>query len=177
MSKNPSSKVPQSGLGNVSRDISMTSGASEPKSSQDIYWPPTPPSTGNPSFEKRISSLHGALGAPLMDSKSLNKRIRNDGPELPVAKKSRQLPKGYTDEEINAETTSRYFSFSSGNNTAKAIARNPQSSIPATGKGSLARPFLSQEQNRILNLTVDKGISLFYTGSAGELANKEVLDY
>lgn len=156
----------------------MTSGASEPKSSQDIYWPPTPPPTGNPSFEKRINSLHGAMGVALMDSKSLNKRSRNDAPELPVAKKSRQLPKGYTDEEINADiaqTTSRYFSsgnFSSGNNTAKAIARNVQPTIPATGKGSLARPFLSQEQKRILSLTVDNGISLFYTGSAGESANK-----
>jgi hypothetical protein len=158
----------------------MTSGASEPKSSQDIYWPPTPPATGNPSFEKRIKSLHGAMGVPLMDSKSLNKRSRNDAPELPVAKKSRQLPKGYTDEEINAETTSRYFSsgdFSSRNNTAKAIACNPQPTIPATGKGSLARPFLSQEQKRILSLTVDNGISLFYTGSAGESANKEALGY
>lgn len=153
----------------------MTSGASEPKSSQEIYWPPTPPATGNPSFDKRIKSLHGAMGTPLMDSKSLNKRFRNDASELPVAKKPRQLPKGYTDEEINAETTSRYFS--SGNNTAKGIARNPQPSIPATGKGSLARPFLSQEQKRILSLTVDDGISLFYTGSAGESASKAMLGY
>jgi hypothetical protein len=169
MSNNSSSKAPQSGLRKIEREISMTSGASEPKSSQEIYWPLTPPPTGNP---RTIDSLKGRIGAPLVDSKSLNKRIRSDAPELPVAKKSRQLPKGYTDEEISAESarsTSRFFS-SSNNNTAKVNARNPQPFIPvkvATAKGSLARPFLSPEQKRILSLAVDDGISLFYTGSAG----------
>ncbi|KAF8347845.1 hypothetical protein F5887DRAFT_869543, partial [Amanita rubescens] len=92
------------GLGKVSREISMTSGASEPKSSQEIYWPPTPPAThnsvksraqGNPSFEKRMESLQTLMGTPLGDSKSLNKRPSDASDKLPAAKKSRQLPPGY----------------------------------------------------------------------------------
>jgi len=166
----------------------MTCGASEPKSSQEIYWPPTPPAThdsvksraqGNPSFEKRMESLQTLMGGPLADSKSLNKRPSDASDKLPAAKKPRQLPPGYKDEEINAERTLSVFRHipSSGNNTAKINARNPQPSAAAGAKGKLARPFLSQEQQHILSLAVKDEISLFYTGSAGQSLNEEVAGY
>ena len=186
-----SSKVPQSGLKNYSRVISMTSGASEPKSSQEIYWPPTPPATlnsvksrsqGHPSFDKRMESLQTLIGGPLTDTKSLNKRPSDASDKLPAAKKPRQLPPGYKDAEINADRTLSAFRYipSSGNNTAKVNARNAQPSAVAvtTGaKGKLARPFLSQEQQHILSLVVNDEISIFYTGSAGQWLNKKVMGY
>lgn len=177
MSTNPPRKL-QSGLGSVQRDISYTSGASEPKSSQEAYydWVPTQAMSSRSSrdsVEQTLQALEERVAhKPLNNSTSVNKRgsgCLSGLTGVPPTKKPRQLPRGYTDDDINdiksaQKSTSRYFP--PGNNTRSA--NQSQSTMEATAsKGKLAPVFLSQEQSQIKSLAVNDGKSLFYTGSAG----------
>ncbi|KIL69309.1 hypothetical protein M378DRAFT_70044 [Amanita muscaria Koide BX008] len=131
-------------------------------------------SSSRDSVEQTLQALEERVAhKPLNNSISVNKRgsgCLSGLTGVPPTKKPRQLPRGYTDDDINdiksaQKSTSRYFP--PGNNTRSA--NQPQSTmVQATdSKGKLASVFLSQEQSQIKSLAVNDGKSLFYTGSAG----------
>ena len=148
-----SSKTSQSSLKSVQRTFSTTSGAAEPKSSQEIYLTPG----------------HSSGNQPLVDSKSVNKRPSDPSSlsGIHATKKPRRLPSGYKDDDTNggSSNTSRFFP--PGNNAARmnVQVKRPIAAHTFT-KGTVASVFLSQEQSQIKSLA-EMGKSLFYTGSAG----------
>lgn len=181
MSKN--SKKAQSGLKTVKRDWSTGSVDSIPKLSQEIYWPPTPPKPDGPPLtgtQKRLKDIQDALAgktpridlpAPLATSKAFNKRpsdtqLPNDHQPAPLAKKPRQLPSSWKDEDPMTSST-RGTSSSRSRDVASKLKSTTSAAPVSTGSGDkVAGVFLSQEQTRILHL-VKEGSSVFYTGSAG----------
>ena len=159
-------KVAQSGLGVVKRDWSIQSASQEPRSSQPIYWPPTP-TPGQPAprkltgSEQRLKDIQDALTgyAPVPPSQAQNKRASPSG-KIPPAKRARQLPSDWH----NNDTLSK-----------PSLPRQPvatsqkhvyENSTSSTSVKKIAPVFLSQEQTQILKLVQD-GSSVFYTGSAG----------
>lgn len=178
-----SGKQVMSGLRAVKRDFSSNSVASSSQSSgpsepsrqekltaqerrlkliQDALNGVTaPPEKKNPLSGANRSSNSVASSA----TSSLKRPLASDSQAGP---KKRQMPSSWKDNrDVTVYSSTRALSASSSvNNLSKAV-------ISASSSGSSGKPasiFLSQEQTHILNL-VEKGESLFYTGSAGELPN------
>jgi hypothetical protein len=162
-------KLAQSGLGVVRRDWSIPSASQEPRSSQPIYWPPTPPLnavqpaarklTGS---EQRLKDIQDALTgyAPVPPSQVQNKRASPSG-KTPPPKRARQLPPDWhSNDALSKPSLTRQ---PVGANNKKTIYENSTSS---SSTKKIAPVFLSQEQTQILKLVQD-GSSVFYTGSAG----------
>ena len=154
-------KVAQSGLGVVRRDWSIPDATQEPRSSQPIYWPPTPPNPVQPAEEKltaserRLKAIQDALRcAPVPP-----KRASPSG-KMPPAKRARQLPPDWhRNDTLSKPSLTRQ---PEGANK-KTVYEN---SISSSSVKKIAPVFLSQEQTQILKLVQD-GSSVFYTGSAG----------
>ena len=169
-------KVAQSGLGVVKRDWSTPSASQEPRSSQQIYWPPTPPVqpaarklTGS---EQRLKDIQDALTGyspvppsrvtampPLNESQAQNKRA-SPSEKTPPAKRARQLPPDWHSNDTLSKPSL----------TRQPVAANKktiyETSMSLSSVKKIAPVFLSQEQTQILKLVQD-GDSVFYTGSAG----------
>lgn len=161
-------KVAQSGLGVVKRVWSIPSASQEPRSSQPIYWPPTPtPVQPAPrkltGSEQRLKDIQDALRgyAPVPPSEVQNKRASPSG-KIPPAKRARQLP---SDWHSNDSDT-----LSKPSLPRQPVATNKkpvyEDSTSSSSVKKIAPVFLSQEQTQILKL-VQIGSSVFYTGSAG----------
>lgn len=172
----------KSGLGTVKRDFSSSSISNPPKSSQEIYWPPTPPPTKLSGQAQRLKDIQDALAScstPLTDSKGQNKRPSPTGPaDGPTEKRPRQLPPGWGNDSLSAPTYGSDSSLrrpsssrttSSSSSFPSTTAASSTSSLASTKKANakVASVFLSQEQTQILKL-VQEGNSVFYTGSAGQ---------
>lgn len=174
-----SSKPAQSGLGTVKRDWSSSS-AQEPRSSQSIYWPPTPPNQPQPAArkltgaEQRLKDIQDALAGyssaspprsvampPLADSQAQNKRASPSENTAPRAKRARELPPGWRNDTLSKPSLPQRQSI--GANSKKTAY---EYSAPSSAPKKIAPIFLSQEQTQILKLVQD-GDSVFYTGSAG----------
>ena len=175
------SSKPQSGLGTVKRDWSMPSANQEPRSSQSIYWPATPPNPVQPAArkltgaEQRLKDIQDALAGyssappsrsaampPLVDSQAQNKRASpsENSVTAPPTKRARQLPPDWHKNDILSKP-------SLSRQSVEATNKKPthENSTPSSVK-KIASIFLSQEQTQILKLVQD-GNSVFYTGSAG----------
>ncbi|KAJ7800557.1 hypothetical protein B0H14DRAFT_2387104 [Mycena olivaceomarginata] len=164
----------QSGLGTIKRDWSITS-ATAPKSSQDIPWDPTPPKPAPPpekpltGREKRLRDIQNALDSRPTPIVAQQKRPSDSDASAPLAKKKRQLPPGYGDNndyvppkyERDEAYTDRSAPFATGSRPVLA-----KSTYTAPPPKKVAPVFLSQEQTHVLKLA-QEGKSLFYTGSAG----------
>ena len=162
-------KLAQSGLGVVKRDWSSTS--QEPRSSQPIYWPPTPPNPVQPArkltgSEQRLKDIQDALTgyAPVSSScvatQVQNKRASPSG-KTPPPKRARQLPPDWhSNDTLSKPSLARQ---QVGADKKEPIYENSTSSSSVK---KIAPVFLSQEQTQILKLVQD-GSSVFYTGSAG----------
>ncbi|KAF7370295.1 ATP-dependent DNA helicase PIF1 [Mycena sanguinolenta] len=157
----------QSGLGTIKRDWSITS-VNAPKSSQEIPWDPTPPKPVQPELsgkEKRLRDIQNALSARSTPAVAQQKRPSDSfdaSDAVPPAKKKRQLPPGYGDDD-GYDPAARAAHFASSSRSS-ALAKSTYTAPPPSKK--MASVFLSQEQNQILKLA-QEGKSLFYTGSAG----------
>ena len=177
-----SSKQAQSGLRVVKRDWSIQSATEEPRSSQPIHWPPTPPNTVQPATrkltgsEQRLKDIQDALAGyssvppsrctavpPLIESQAQNRRASPSEKldTAPPAKRARQLPPDWhRNDTLSKPSLTRQ---SAGTNNKKPIY---ESSTSSSSVKKIAPVFLSQEQTQILKL-VQEGSSVFYTGSAG----------
>ena len=170
-----SGKQVMSGLRTVKRDFSsnsVTSGSqssdrSEPSRQEKLT-----------AQERRLKLIQDALNgvtAPLEKKNplsgankpstssataSLKRPLPSDSQTGP---KKRQMPSSWKDNRDVASTRSLSVS-TPVSGSSKAIISMPSSK----SSGKPASIFLSQEQTHILGL-VEKGESLFYTGSAGEL--------
>jgi hypothetical protein len=161
-------KVAQSGLGIVKRDWSIQSASQEPRSSQPIYWPPTPtplqPATAPRKLtgsEQRLKDIQDALTgySSVPPSQVQNKRA-SPSEKIPPAKRARQLPSDWHgDDTLSKPSLPR-----------QPVAPNKktvyENSTSSSSVKKIAAVFLSQEQTQILKL-VQEGNSVFYTGSAG----------
>jgi hypothetical protein len=180
-------KLAQSGLGSVKRDWSIQSDSQEPRSSQPIYWPPTPPVqptrklTGSEQRRKDIQdALAGypvprsrlAATPPLVESQAQNKRASpsENSVTAPPVKRARQLPPDWhSNDNLSKPSLTRP---PVGANNKKTIYENHnqkptyENSPSSSSVKKIAPVFLSQEQTQILKLVQD-GNSVFYTGSAG----------
>ncbi|KAF9006087.1 hypothetical protein BDQ17DRAFT_329972 [Cyathus striatus] len=111
----------QSGLGSVQRNWSESSVVSQPKSSQEFTWPPTPPGTGDAPHKKltgpeqRLKDIQDALAGlpskpkskPLEESRALNKRTTPDSLSsisMHPPKKPRQLPQGWEEDSLSSSS-------------------------------------------------------------------------
>lgn len=169
-----SSKPVRSGLGTVKRDWSLSALPQEPRSSQSIEWPATPPNPVQPPArkltgpEQRLKDIQDALAGyssttpPSAGSQARNKRpspSENIAP-APQTKRARQLPPDWRRDDILSKPSL---------SDRPVAANNKKStynhSAPSV-KPKIASVFLSQEQTQILKLVQD-GNSVFYTGSAG----------
>ena len=175
------SKQAQSGLRIVKRDWSIPSATEEPRSSQPLYWPPTPPNSVQPAArkltgsEQRLKDIQDALAGyapvppsrstaipPLVESQAPNRRASSsEKPDTaPPAKRARQLPPDWH----NNDTLSK------PSLTRQSVGANKktiyETSTSSSSVKKIAPVFLSQEQTQILKLVQD-GDSVFYTGSAG----------
>ena len=163
-------KIAQSGLGVVKRDWSIQSAPQDPRSSQPIPWPPTPPVQPAPrkltGSEQRLKDIQDALTgyAPAPPSRSTSqvpsKRASPSG-KAPPAKRARQLPPDWHSNDILSKPSLTRQAV--GNTNKKIVDEN---SISTSSVKKIAPVFLSQEQTQILKLVQD-GNSVFYTGSAG----------
>lgn len=156
--------------------------------SSEIEWLPTPPVARSKltGVQQRLKDIQEALaqkppiqkGEALVDSKGLNKRTSPVPNDAPAAKKPRQLPPSWkNDDPLSAPSN---FTSSSARSSRTATSERsvpaPATISTASSSGSssalLGKPkkvaavFLSQEQTQILKL-VSEGDSVFYTGSAG----------
>ena len=157
----------QSGLGVVRRDWSIQSVSQEPRSSQPIHWPLTPPEQPAPrkltGSEQRLKDIQDALTgyAPAVPpSQVQNKRASPSG-KIPPAKRARQLPSDWHRNDTLSEPSLPRQPVATNK---KPVYENSSSSTSAK---KIAPVFLSQEQTQILKLVQD-GSSVFYTGSAGK---------
>lgn len=175
------SKSAKSGLGSIRRDFSSSDVA--PRSSQEIYWPPTQPTKTVPQAppprkltgsEARLKAIQDALSsmpssvppAALAPSLSANKRPNPDTtPTQPPSKKARQLPPDWDASLSGSSFATSKSSSQKSKGENKPFSNSGTAQKPATKK--LASVFLSAEQTQILKL-VQEGDSVFYTGSAGE---------
>ncbi|KDR80677.1 hypothetical protein GALMADRAFT_61611 [Galerina marginata CBS 339.88] len=167
-----SSKPAQSGLGTVKRDWSSSSVVAPARSSQEIYWPPTPAATQPPAkkltgSELRFKAIQDALAGysaptpspPLVTSASQNKRVSPTGEPAtapPQKRPRRILPPDWPKQDDLSNPSLK---------PASSSNISPESSN-SSGKKKIPSLFLSQEQTQILKLVQD-GDSVFYTGSAG----------
>ena len=181
------SKSSKSGLGTFKRDWSDSSSSQEPKSSQSIYWPATPPNAVQPptrkltGAEQRLKDIQDALAGyastgpprsvvmpPLVESQTQNKRASpsENLATAPPVKKVRQLPPGWQMDDPLSKPSLSFPPVAADNKKSSYEYSAPSSSGMSSGKQKIAPVFLSQEQTQILKLVQD-GNSVFYTGSAG----------
>lgn len=176
---------PQSGLNTVRRDFSSTEVSQPPKSSQSIYWSPSPPVAPPAPLKKlsgseaRLKAIQEALAGyppsapPLVQSVTQNKRpspTPNSATGNPPTKRARQLPPDWPgNDSLSKPSLSTKPSSSSNKDIRKSTFNTPTSSSSSSlsTKPKVASVFLSQEQKKILKL-VESGESVFYTGSAGK---------
>ncbi|KAJ3515174.1 hypothetical protein NLJ89_g1922 [Agrocybe chaxingu] len=172
----------RSGLGSVKRDWSSNGVLHEPRSSQEIAWPPTQaPQPAAPSrkltgSELRLKAIQEALAGyppavppPLAKSSVQNKRASPTAQLAaePQPKRARQLPPDWPGTDalsrptLSAKPPSGY-----SRTNSKSAFNSPASSSGTSAPKKIAPIFLSQEQTQILKLVQD-GDSVFYTGSAG----------
>lgn len=179
--KMSNTKRPMSGLRSIKRDFSSSSlppVASQESLSSDpdtIPWQPTPPKKLS-GLEQRLKDIQDALNAQVSSSETVlassQSQKRPSTSQDPPAKR-RQLPASWNDKPQAAAQAPRpaYPSASSQRAFGKARQTNTNETLVVAAKsGSASKPapvFLSQEQTHILKL-VESGLSLFYTGSAGE---------
>jgi len=173
-------KSAKSGLRSVKRDWS-SSDVSQPRSSQPLDWPPSPPKQPAPpkalsGSEARLKAIQEALAGysapapppPLVESTAQNKRASPTAipANAPPPKRARQLPPDWPSKD--ALINSSFSIPSDGPGRSKGFSKpSPESSAGSTGgKPKVPAIFLSQEQTQILKL-VQGGESVFYTGSAG----------
>lgn len=135
------------GMGADKRDFTSSSISNPPKSTQEIYWPPTPPPTKLSSAAQRLKEIEAALAkcsTPVTDSKGQNKRpsptVSADGP---AGKRLRQLPPGWP----------KTPTFGSDSSPSKPPSLSNSSSFPSTtgtsstsSRASTQLVFLSQKQ-------------------------------
>ncbi|KAF8966322.1 PIF1-like helicase-domain-containing protein [Flammula alnicola] len=172
----------KSGLGTVKRDWSSSDVAQAPKSSQEIYWPPTPPVvpqapakklTGS---EQRLKAIQEALAGypssappPLAPSTLQNKRPSPNGNDATMPpKRARQLP--LIGMILSRPPACRTRAYNQDPHLRRTIPVTLhlvlQRAHPVHPQSQTCPVFLSQEQTQILKL-VQEGESVFYTGSAG----------
>ncbi len=181
MSKTITSKQPMSGLRTVKRDFSSSS---LPPASQDsvksdpdtIPWQPTPPKETKKlsGLEQRLKDIQDALKGQVVSSESVlasssQSQKRPSTSQNPPAKR-RQLPPSWEKQETKPAAQSSRPSYPQRATRQTNASANETLIVPASKSGAASKPaavFLSQEQTHILKL-VESGMSLFYTGSAGE---------
>ncbi len=190
MSKTTTSKQPMSGLRSIKRDFSSSSlpPASQESVTSDpdtIPWQPTPPKKLS-GLEQRLKDIQDALKGQVASSESVlassqsqsQSQKRPSTSQNPPAKR-RQLPSSWSEKETKparpaypSASTTRAF----GTTRQLNADANETLVIPVAKSGSSSKPTpvaLSQEQTYILKL-VENGLSLFYTGSAGESSFKQL---
>jgi hypothetical protein len=124
--------------------------------------------------EKRLRDIQNALNSRSTPAVAQAKRPGETDASYgaPPAKKKRQLPPGYRDnddyvppkyERDDDSAVPRSALFSNG--SRPVLAKSKYTAPPPSKKVSAV--FLSQEQTQILKLVQD-GNSVFYTGSAGQ---------
>ncbi|KAI0825694.1 hypothetical protein BC629DRAFT_15919 [Irpex lacteus] len=117
--------------------------------------------------------IQDALAAPAKENAKSNSASGSGGVKRPSASleesatKRRQLPSSWSRTPSQSRST---FSSSGATTTQTSSVVVPASSVSTSSTGKVAPIFLSQEQTHILKL-VEKGESLFYTGSAGTSFN------
>lgn len=160
------SRSSQSGLRSIKRDWS-----DKPPSSQDIHWDPTPPK--DDARSRRLKEIEEALRSapassssskPLSTQPTNNKRPSTTSIDEVPSKKLRQLPVSWGQDDLLSSSTTW-----SRDKPSKALTSAKKESSRPTGRDKppkRAAMSLSQEQTQILRL-VEKGTSVFYTGSAG----------
>ena len=159
-------KAAQSGLGVVKRDWSIQSASQEPRSSQPIYWPPTPaPAQPAPrkltGSEQRLKDIQDALtGYTLVPPSQVQNKRESPSENIPPAKRARQLPSDWHSNDILSKPSLPRQSVATNKKTVY------ENSTSSSSVKKVAPVFLSQEQTQILKLVQD-GSSVFYTGSAG----------
>jgi len=169
-----SSKPAQSGLGTVRRDWSILSVPQQPRSSQEIYWPPTPPNPVQPAArkltgaEQRLKDIQDALAGysstvpPLVEQNKRASPSENTTTAPPTKRARRQLPPDWHRNDILSKPSLSRQPVAANNKKSTYEDSASSSSV----KQKIAPVFLSQEQTQILKLVQD-GNSVFYTGSAG----------
>lgn len=188
MSKTVTSKQPMSGLRTVKRDFSSSS---LPPASQEsvtsnadtIPWQPTPPKDTKKlsGLEQRLKDIQDALKGQVVSTESVlasssQTQKRPSTSQNPPAKR-RQLPPSWEKEKPEKKPAGQSSrpaysqrSFGATRQTNASSNANETLIVPAAKSRAASKPapvFLSQEQTHILRL-VEGGVSLFYTGSAGE---------
>jgi hypothetical protein len=170
----------RSGLNSVKRDWSCGSGKSA-ASSQEIYWPPTPPQQGAPADApsspiywpptppKKIEPEPEASTSSVSQLTGKEKRRRDIHYALSnrsspaVVQGSAWTPAQSHSDASDASYPSKRFKSAVYKEAASEIV-GPLVEVQKIK--ALASIFLSEEQRSILEL-VERGTSLFYTGSAG----------